>query len=195
MFLWCFQKESRMKGKTIYSVIIKSQGLQICWEKFVWQLIFAEAVNFNVLMSSHLQWMIYLTLYYHQNSNCCKVCAILHSGTMNPHCEIIVTYWWWSILYMIRLSSTHLTNINKKQVKSIKIALRQLYSGEHIRILLSFPQKVQNSSHSTRPSFLLPDSSKIQDLLELCIGRTLTLCFVFCAIFFITIILRVIKGK
>ena len=153
MSLWCFQKESRMKGKTIYSVIIKSQGLQICWEKFVWQLIFAEAVNFNALMNSHLQWMIYLTLYYHQNSNCCKVCAILHSGMMNPHCEIIVTYWWWSIIYMIRLSSPHLTNINKKQVKSFKIALRQLYSGEHIRILLSFPQKIQNSSHSTQPAF------------------------------------------
>ena len=89
--------------------------------------------NFNILMNSHLQWMIY----YPQNWNSCIIHAILLSGMMDPHCQIIVTYWWWSMFCMIVLSSTHLKNISKKQVNYFKIALQQLNSREHTHILLS----------------------------------------------------------
>ena len=92
--------------------------------------------NSNVLMNSHLQWTIYLTMYYPQNWNCCNLSALLHSGMMDPHCGIIVTYWWWSMFCMISISFTHLRNINKKQVNSFKIAMRQLNSSDQICIFI-----------------------------------------------------------
>ena len=128
--------------------------------------------NFNTLMNSHLQWMIYLTLYYPQNWNCCNLHAIFHSGMMDPHCQIIVTYCWWSMSCVIMLSSTHLMNINKKQVNSFKTALQQLNIGEHICILFSsmvapylpfwIPQKMWNSSLPNPPFYhLIPPKTQI----------------------------------
>ena len=60
--------------------------------------------------------------------------ALWHDGsTLSNHSHLLMMV---NVLYDC-LSSTHLKIINKKQVNSFKIALRQLNSWEHTRILLS----------------------------------------------------------
>lgn len=107
---------------------------------------------------------------------------------------------------MISISFTHLRNINKKQVNSFKIAMRQLNSSDQICIFilssmvapqLHFWISLKDVKYfSFYFSIFLPlHFSKNQDPLQLCPERILTMCFTFCAIFYLSIILRVIQRQ
>ena len=143
-------------------------------------------------MNSHLQWTIYLVLYYPQTWNSCSVRNILFSGMMDPHCQIIVTYWWWSVFCIFYSSEEY------KQ-KTSKFFYNSSASTQYEYCKYSYITIIHDCSPSTllshQPTFLPLHSSKNQDTLELCTGKILTMCFVFCTNFYLSIILRVIQRQ